>query len=100
MVIMEEVFNDTVDYTLKNYEDVVRLNDQLYLISMKIVDCLAHRPKNRHDLQILLTYMERMRQSIIEVNSLIRDMNNPTNRIMNAKIEDAMASFNKMLADS
>ena len=47
MVIMEDVFNDNVNYTLKNYEDVIRLNDQLYSISMKIVDRLADRSKNR-----------------------------------------------------
>lgn len=93
----EDLFNDHVEYSLKTYADVVRLNEQLPAVGRKFLR-LADNPGNREDLRVFVTNMERLQVAIGELHELTMDMKDSLSDDLTIRegMDELLAVFRKI----
>jgi len=72
--IPDDIFDDRLDYRIVNFDDVVRLNKQLFMVANKILDSEQKSETNLSNLLIFLKNFERLRLIIVNLRDLTLDV--------------------------
>jgi hypothetical protein len=93
----DDLFNDRIDYSLKSYNDVVRLSQQVPIVGRKYLR-LADQPGNREDLRLFLTNLERLQVAIGELHELTMDVSDPhsDDKTIQEGMGELVAAFHKV----
>ena len=69
----DDVFNDNINYQLRNYDDVKRLNQTLLKVGSKYCDLLSDRPKTREGVRMFIGNMKTLAAAIDQIIELTKD---------------------------